>query len=139
MLARIGGRVPILVEIKAGRASVHQLCRAVAEALDSYRGPVAVMSFDARVSCWFAQKRRHLRRGLVFSNRDHLPYTAARQRALAISRARPHFLARDVRDQSLKPLSSNPLPTLFWTVRSNTDRLRARAGRGQIIFERVHG
>lgn len=142
MLECVAGRVPVLVEVKTGHTSVHRLCAAIAALLDGYAGPVAVMSFDARVPGWFAARRRHMMRGLILSRRGHPVFAHVRRHALAMARARPHFVARDIRDQSLRPRRSVPAdrPTLFWTVRSGPDRLRARRGGGQIIFERPrHG
>ena len=46
VLAMIAGRVPLLIEIKSSDRHVERLCRAVARALDAYRGPVGVMSFN---------------------------------------------------------------------------------------------
>ncbi len=135
MLDYVAGRAPILVEVKTGRSAPHRLCSAIAAELDRYYGPVAIMSFDPRVSGWFAAHRRHLLRGLVISRRDHPRIYVAKRHALAIRRARPHFLAGDIRDQSIRPIRRPALPTLFWTIRSRTDGLRAQAGQGQIIFE----
>ncbi|MCE7795519.1 glycerophosphodiester phosphodiesterase [Sphingobium sufflavum] len=141
MLECVGGRVPILVEVKSGRTPIHRLCRSIAAVLDGYDGPVAVMSFDPRVSGWFASHRRGLPRGLVLSSRGHPAFAVERRHALAIARARPHFLACDIRDQTFRPTRAARcvLPTLFWTVRSGSDRCRARAGQGQTIFERRGG
>lgn len=140
MLDVVAGRVPILVEVKTGRTPIHRLCKAIAGVLDGYTGPVAVMSFDARVPGWFAAHRRSFPRGLVVSSRGHPPFTMDRRHVLAIARARPHFLAHDIRDQSFRskrsvmPVGSRA--TFFWTVRTGADRHRARLGGGQIIFER---
>ncbi|MEN9709039.1 MAG: hypothetical protein RIQ68_1447, partial [Pseudomonadota bacterium] len=49
VLRLINGRAALLVEVKTGRRSVAKLCKGVLRALEGYQGPVAVMSFDARV------------------------------------------------------------------------------------------
>lgn len=134
MLGRVAGRVPILVEVKTGRRFRHRLCRAVACALDGYTGPVAVMSFDPRISAWFAQSRRRTLRGLVLSGRGHPSFSVRRHHALAIARARPHFIACDVRDLGVWPISREKTK-LCWTVRSNSDRVRAHRYGLQSIYE----
>jgi len=45
ILALIGGRAPLLIELKSPGRRAAQLCRAVQRALDGYQGSVAVMSF----------------------------------------------------------------------------------------------
>ena len=65
-LELVAGRVPLLLEIKTPEdRPVGPLCRAVRRDLVGYGGLVAVMSFDPRVSQWFAQKVPELARGLV--------------------------------------------------------------------------
>ena len=57
LLALVDGKVPLLIEIKSKRGyDVEPSCRGVRDALKSYEGRHAVMSFDPRVSRWF---RRH--------------------------------------------------------------------------------
>lgn len=129
---------PLLVEIKPGRSPT-MLCDAVARVLEGRSGPVAVMSFDARVPGWFAARRRQMARGLVFSGRHHPPHARRRMLALAMKRARPHFLACDVRDLSpVQLLRGWPrtLPLLCWTVRQTVQWRRAARAGAQIIFER---
>lgn len=138
MLELVAGRVPILIEVKSDGASPVALCRAIADLLDTYAGPVAVMSFDARVPAWFAANRRHIARGLVLSRRGHPSGTACRRHALAISRARPHFLACDVRDHpcpSAIEACRRGAALLCWTVRSGAQWARARHFADQPIFE----
>ncbi len=56
LLPIVGGAAPILVEIKSRRGyDVARSCRAVADTLQGYAGKHAVMSFDPRVSAWFAE------------------------------------------------------------------------------------
>ena len=66
LLDRIAGQVPLLIEIKApedGRSGA--LCLAVRRVLEGYRGPHAVMSFDARIVRWFLLHSPHTVRGLA--------------------------------------------------------------------------
>lgn len=140
MLQLVAGAAPILIEVKSGHASPAALCRAIAERLDHYAGPVAVMSFDARVPAWFAARRCRIVRGLVLSRRGHPPTAVSRRHALAISRARPHFLACDVRDVPNRLAAQarrRGIPLLCWTVRTHAERARVRRFGGQPIFEQA--
>jgi glycerophosphoryl diester phosphodiesterase len=140
MLELVAGRVPVLVEVKSGRAAPNALCGAIAAAIARYRGPIAVMSFDPRVPAWFAAHRRRVVRGLVLSRRGQPPGAAGRRHALAISRARPHFLACDVRDLPDRTTSEarrRGMPLLCWTVRTGAERARVRRFADQPIFERA--
>jgi glycerophosphoryl diester phosphodiesterase len=140
MLSTVGQGTPVLVEVKSGRGHAASLCAAVANALPEPVRPVAVMSFDARVPGWFAATRRTVTRGLVFSCRQHPRHAIGRRLALAIARARPHFLAMDVRDLDRLPWDMpalRALPLLCWTVRTGADRARARRHGAQIIFEQT--
>ena len=76
LLALVDGRVPLLLELKRRSgaqslsAPIAHLCRATRVALDGYRGPVAVISFDASVGNWFAAHAPSVRRGLVLDGSD---------------------------------------------------------------------
>jgi len=57
VLELVAGRAMLLIEIKASPAVGGPLESAVAEALDHYPGPAAVISFEARALAWFAANR----------------------------------------------------------------------------------
>jgi len=139
LLALAGETMPLLVEIKSDRgprACAH-LCAAVARDLDGHAGSVAAMSFDPLVVRWFARHRPALRCGLVVSRRHRWSPLPGRGMAAAIARARPDFIACDVRD--LPGAATLParlgLPLLCWTVRSAAEHERAARCGAQIIFE----
>lgn len=46
MLARVDGRVPLVLELKGRKGDDEGFAMAVLDVLDGYRGPVALMSFD---------------------------------------------------------------------------------------------
>jgi glycerophosphoryl diester phosphodiesterase len=129
LLDLIGGRVPLLVEVKAQpHFSIAEPCIAIAKALADYRGPLAVMSFDLRIGEWFAKHAPEVTRGLVITDTLDHGYKSAWRAPKAMERAAPDFLASDVRDipnalTSLWRESGRPL--LTWTVR--TPELRAHA------------
>lgn len=138
VLMMIAGRAPLLVELKSPDRRVERLCRAVADALDGYRGAVGVMSFNPEVGAWFARAAPHLLRGLVVTEHGKSGLKGRIERRLALWRARADFLAYDVRDLPSRfaaAARSRGLPVYTWTVRSEADRVRAAAHADQIIFE----
>jgi glycerophosphoryl diester phosphodiesterase len=122
MLAHVAGRVPLLIEIKSRRERrVAGLCHAVRRDLEGYDGPVAVMSFDPRVGGWFRRHAPAVARGLVITEESSRIIPGELRRHLALWRARPDFLAYDVRDLPSRFAAAQRrrgLPLLTWTVRS---------------------
>jgi glycerophosphoryl diester phosphodiesterase len=129
LLKLIGGRVPLLIELKSRKERpVSPLCRAVLRDLEGYRGPHAVMSFDPRVGRWFAGHSPGTVRGLVVSEANARTLGAAMKRRLTLWRAKPDFLAYDVRDLPSRFAAAQRargLPVLTWTVVSSALRQRA--------------
>ena len=138
LLALIAGRTPLLIEIKTDGPAAAAICLAVRRTLEGYRGPVAVMGFNPEVSRWFATHAPRIVRGLVMQERDGLLDSVKRR--LALWRAKPDFLAYDVRAlPSALPaaLRSKGLPMLSWTVRTPVDRDIAARHADRPIFERM--
>ncbi|WP_408590579.1 glycerophosphodiester phosphodiesterase family protein [Novosphingobium sp.] len=126
LLDLVEGKVPLLIEVKARPGTrVAPLCLAVRRQLEGYRGPVAVMSFDSRVSRWFARYSPHTVRGLVVTEDGRRTMTGKYRRHLALWHARPDFLAYDVRDLPSRFAGAQRrrgLPVLTWTVDSPARR-----------------
>lgn len=141
-LAMIGGRTPLLIEVKSPERRVARLCAAVARSLEGYEGPVGVMSFNPEVGAWFARHAPHVLRGLVVTESGRRGLRGRIERPLALWRARADFLAYDIRDLP-SPFAGaargRGLPVYTWTVRSEADRARAAAHADQIIFETPPG
>ncbi|MEM7781624.1 MAG: glycerophosphodiester phosphodiesterase family protein, partial [Pseudomonadota bacterium] len=65
-LEALEGRVPLLIEIKSQPDyDVEGTALSVAQLLERYNGPAAVMSFDPRVPQWLAKSFPEICRGLV--------------------------------------------------------------------------
>lgn len=139
LLAEVRGQVPLLIEIKSRREFAFEaLCLAVRDALASYAGDAAVMSFDPRVVRWFACHAPGVVRGLVVSEEDAPGLRGDLLREAAAWRARPEFLAYDVRDLPSRFAAGQRrrgLPLLTWTVRTPELRERARTHADAAIAE----
>lgn len=131
LLDQIAGRVPLLVEVKSKRdLRVAPLCLAVRRVLEGYRGPVAVMSFDPRVSRWFHRYSPRIVHGLVITEDGKRTVLAQAKRHWSLWLGKPQFLAYDVRDLPSRFASAQRkrgLPVLTWTVRDAELASRAAA------------
>ena len=129
LLDLVAGRVPLLIEVKTRPSTrIPAICLAVRRMLEGYRGPVAVMSFDPRVSRWFARHSSHIVRGLVMMEEGSRTLFARTRRHIALWQAKPDFLAYDITDMPSRFAGSQRkrgFPVLTWTV--NTPELLERA------------
>ncbi len=138
ILATIGGRVPVLIEVKHPRARLNALCLSVRRALEGYAGAAAVMSFDPRIPGWFSEHAPRIVRGLVASDAGAHGLCHRLARIAAIARAKPDFLAWDVRDLPTTTTAAarvRGLPVLTWTVRNEADERAAIDHADQAIYE----
>ena len=140
VLDQVAGRAPLLIEAKAPRGWAVDLASAAADALEGYTGPHGVMSFNPEVPAWFRRYRPDQLRGLVISRAQRLGIRGDLGRRFAMWRARPSFLAADVRDLPY-PLTararSRRVPVYAWTVRTPAAEAIVAAHADQRIFERV--
>jgi glycerophosphoryl diester phosphodiesterase len=146
-LSRIGGRVPLVVEIKSRFDGNMALTERTCEVLAGYSGPVVVKSFDPAVVAKVRQIAPTIVRGIVaestyshptydFMSREQKHHLA---NLLHFEESRPQFISWQVKDLPAAPpylsrLLGN-LPVMTWTVRSPEDRLRAERHADQIVFE----
>lgn len=139
ILGLVAARVPLLIEVKSRDRRPTQLCAAVHAALAGYAGRVAVMSFNPEVGHWFAAHAPDVVRGLVVTEEGKKDWRGAWERHLALWRAKPDFLAYDVRDLP-SPFAAaqraRGLPVLSWTVRSDADEATVAAHADSPIHER---
>jgi glycerophosphoryl diester phosphodiesterase len=137
LLAMLDG-MPLLIELKVDGRHVAELCAAVARDLEAFpRARAAVMSFNPLAVRWFARHAPVVVRGLVVTQQRE-GWRGPVKRALALSTAKPDFLACDIRDipsTFTARARLHGLPVLSWTVRSAAERARAARHADQIIFE----
>ncbi len=142
VLALVGGRVPVLIEVKAPGALVGVLCLGVRRALEGYHGDVAVMSFNPAVGRWFRDHAPRVVRGLVVTERGAQKWIERVRnivlQRIALWQAKPDFLAYDIRDLPSRFASdqhARGLKLLTWTVRTAQQERTALANADEVIYE----
>jgi glycerophosphoryl diester phosphodiesterase len=147
LCALVGGRVPIVVELKSHFDGDRKLVRRMAEVLASYAGPMAAMSFDPDQVKALRETMPELPRGIVaqrlYSEADWPEATLAQRKGMLHLKhafyTRPHFVAYWVNDlPAPAPWIARHvfgLPLLTWTVRTLQQRERAVRHADQMIFE----
>jgi glycerophosphoryl diester phosphodiesterase len=147
LCTRVGGRVPLVIEVKSHFDGDRKLVTRMAEVLASYSGPVVGMSFDPDQVLALRQIAPNLPRGIV-AQRDyddgHWKKLTKEQRDSMLYlrhgfRTEPHFVAFWV-NQLPAPapwIARNIFgcPLLTWTVRTPEQRARAAQYADQMIFE----
>ena len=149
LLALVNGHVPLVLEVKSTWARDGKFEANIANMLASYKGPVAVMSFDPYSVAAFRQVAPLIPRGLVAERFDDQRYWShlttwqrlAMRNLLTSAIARPHFIAYDIRAlPALAPLIAWALfglPLITWTVRTKDERERALRYADAMIFEGI--
>jgi glycerophosphoryl diester phosphodiesterase len=138
ILQLVASRVPLLIEVKAPDRHVVPLCLSVFRALEGYRGPVGVMSFNPEVGRWLRIHAPRIVRGLVITESGKGRLRGWAERRLALWRTKPDFLAYDVRNLPSRFAAharSRGLAILTWTVRDARAAKIAAAHADQIIYE----
>lgn len=138
ILRFVAGRVPLLVEVKTCSANAATLTAAVVQALSSYTGPVAIMSFDPRAILWLRRGAPQITRGLVISEEGSNELRGLIRRTLAAKLTRPDFLAYDIASLP-SPFAARArargMAILAWTVRTEQQGRLASVHADQIIHE----
>jgi glycerophosphoryl diester phosphodiesterase len=147
LCALVGGRVPLVIELKSHFDGDRRLVRRMAEVLASYSGPAAGMSFDPDQVLALRELMPRLPRGITaertYEEADWPDASPAQRRGMLhlghAFRTRPHFVAYWVDDlPAPAPWIARHifgLPLLTWTVRTKEQRERATRYADQMIFE----
>lgn len=131
LLQLVGGRVPLLLEVKVD-GDIWRWAPALKRALAGYSGPFGVMSFDARLPRLVKTNLPDMRRGLVIKDR-----LSAWKRYWALRLADPQFLAVETAALG-KPWVERArprLPVYTWTVRTTEQRRQAVVHADAAIWE----
>jgi glycerophosphoryl diester phosphodiesterase len=149
LLDRVGGKAPLLCEIKSGFDGDTRLADRAAELARDYPGPLAIKSFDPAIIAHLRANStgEPLPLGIVAEARfdgAHWSALSPRQKSdcqnfLHFGETRPDFLSWNVNDLPhptpflLRRLAS--MPALVWTVRTAAQKRAAAQWADQIIFE----
>ncbi|MEZ5798262.1 MAG: glycerophosphodiester phosphodiesterase family protein [Paracoccaceae bacterium] len=149
VLNQIGGRVPLLVEIKDQSlvmgATDGRLEAAAATALADYKGEVAVMSFNPACIHHMARLAPDLPRGLTTAAYDVESWHPLSEESCAHFRAIPDydatgssFISHEAADLSrarVADLKRQGAAILCWTITSAQQEAAARAYADNVTFE----
>lgn len=149
VLAQVGGRVPLLIEIKdqdgAMGPDVGALEQAVAQAVVGYAGPCAVMSFNPHSIAQMQGLVPDVPRGLVTSAYDPKAWWPLPEATCRHLRDIPDYArvgacfvsheASDLDRPRVAELKALGATVLCWTIRSEAEEARARRVADGITFE----
>jgi glycerophosphoryl diester phosphodiesterase len=139
VLELVGGRVPLLIEIKSWPGKGNKLCELTAKELDEYKGDFAIQSFDPFSVQWFRKNRKDVYRGQLSGalEKKNIKFFLL-QNLLIHFISRPDFVSYQFDKTNI---AFNICVKLFgaasfgWTVRSQKDREEAEKHVDTIIFE----
>ena len=151
LLTLVGGAVPLLVEIKSEWSPPDPIFLAkIATLATTYRGPIALMSFDPAVLAALKTLAPTIPRGLVSgsyhsTSGDHwwhdklTPTRAANLRDLAdfdtLACSFAAYECAALPTPTTQRLRSAGIPIFTWTVRTESDRAHATLHADAMIFE----
>ncbi len=143
VLELVGGRVPLLVELKYKNFG-SRICERADALLQKYRGDYVIQSFHPWALRWYRRHRPEVCRGQLAMNFQrqeghyHPAYFAVRHLLLNFL-GRPDFISYDIRDRD--SVSQTLCRKLFgctmagWTVRSQQQLEKAKNHYDAYIFE----
>ncbi len=149
VLEMVGGKVPLLIEIKDQSLVMGptdgRLEAATAEALTGYEGDVAVMSFNPASVAHMARLAPQIPRGITTSAYDPDDWKPMPPEMCAHFRVIPDydatlssFISHEATDLSrdrVAALKEQGAKVLCWTIRSATDEAAARRVADNVTFE----
>lgn len=148
-LRAVDGQVPLLIELKDqdGRLGdqIGDVTHHVAEQLQSYDGPVAVMSFNPHMVAAFHEEAPQIPCGLTTCGFDpeNWPMLDVQMRdrlagIMDFDRVGAAFISHDradLRSPRVDALKAMGVPVLCWTVRTPEEEAEARVIADNITFE----
>lgn len=135
MLARVRGRVPLVIELKGAEGKDEELVAAVARALAGYDGKAAIMSFDHRLVRRFAADAPGIPAGLT-AEEATVPALEAHFSMLAHPISFVSFAVADLPNPFVAFVRDKlAMPVITWTVRNARDKAATFAHADQMTFE----
>lgn len=149
VLALIGGKVPLLIELKDQTLIMGptdgKLEAATAAALNGYKGDVALMSFNPHSIARMARLSPHLPRGITTSAYDADDWAPLPAEVCDRLRGVPDYdatgssfishEARDLARPRVAELKAQGAKILCWTIRSAADEALVRKIADNVTFE----
>jgi glycerophosphoryl diester phosphodiesterase len=141
VLDLIAGSTPLLIEIK-NEDEVGAIEAATVAALESYRGPFAIQSFNPETVRWWKDTAPSVARGLLSGDFRFEPLDDETRRRLQdledVDACDPDFVGYDIRLLPCEPVArqrKTGRPVIGWTARSRDEALRALEHCDNVIFE----
>lgn len=146
VLELFDGKAPLIIELKAEAGNHNALAQAVCQALEGYKGPYCIESFDPRCLMWLKKNQPKIIRGqlaedFLRTKDTNLPWPLRLVLTSLVmnSLTRPDFIAYKFEDRKgLSPLVCSKiwkLQSVSWTLRSQEDLDTAVAEGSLPIFE----
>ena len=146
VLDAVGGRVPLIVELKTakdsrGRDTTAALCQETVRQLEDYPGLYCLESFSPLVVSWLRKNRPDIVRGQLAGdlnqNKKTLPPVQNwLLKNLIINRTgKPDFVAYRFEDRGERAIRRYEGPVFFWTIREYADLKEAERRGAAGIFE----
>ena len=144
-LELVGGRVPLLIEIKSDWKMGDGFAAAIASELRSYKGPYGLMSFDPRRVRPFRTLLPSIPCGITAGGIRRDPHVVGWLKRWSVAKLwhndvlAPDFIAYYVKGlpTASRGLRKRPkgMPLFTWTVRTPADRAKAARHADAMIFE----
>ena len=129
------GKVPLLIELKGIAGEDNGMVKAVAKSLNTYKGPVALMSFNHWIVQQFAELIPDRPRGLTAMGDDNFEHFHTQ----AMLDNDLHFVSYRVHDLPCKFITKikkeYKKSVITWTVRNKDESDLSYANADQITFE----
>lgn len=149
ILELVGGRVPLLVELKdqdgGMGANIGILEKSIAQSVEKYSGPIAFMSFNPHSVQELSKLLPNHPRGLTtcsLDDKDSLLIPSALRRELAaitrFEETGSSFISHNRRSLTtprVTELKQSGVPILCWTVTSTAEEFQARQVADNVTFE----
>lgn len=146
VLAMVGGRVPLMIEVK-GIEVQPPLCLRMARMLDAYRGAFSVISFNPKILSWFKSYRPCYARGQLVTNSKTHTRKGSHIANFFLTHMMLNFLSRPDFISVRKDLCRRPsvfvmtrvfrLQGFAWTVRTPQEWRSCRRGGILCVFENI--
>ncbi|OLP55287.1 glycerophosphodiester phosphodiesterase [Rhizobium rhizosphaerae] len=134
MLKLVGGRVPLMVELKGREGDDEGFAAAVLEVLEDYSGPVALMSFDAWLLADLKALDAPFPLGLTAWGETAEDFER-HEKAMELGLAFTSYHYAHLPNPFVDGVKARGLPVITWTVRDEAALRHSYAEGDQITFE----